>query len=99
MACEVIWTRRASRDLAEIETYIAADNTGAARREAGEILRKVDLLENFPRLGSFFRRTIDAEYRSVLSGKYRIVYRILPGETMVEITTVRHGAQDDPELP
>ncbi len=67
MAFEINWTKRASTDLAAIEVYIAADDSGAARREAGDILRKVDLLERFPELGPIYRRTPEAEYRSVLS--------------------------------
>ncbi|MBI5767373.1 MAG: type II toxin-antitoxin system RelE/ParE family toxin [Verrucomicrobia bacterium] len=99
MAHSVNWTRRASLDLAAIDAYLSAENSAAAKQEAGEILRKVDLLEQFPTMGSIFRRTGDAEYRAVLSGKYRIVYHLRPGEPVIDIITVRHGAQDEPELP
>ena len=98
MSHKIRWTRRASTDLAAIEAYIAADRTGASQREVGDIIRKVDLLENFPKLGSVFRRTPEAVYHSVLSGKYRIVYHLRAHEDVIDITTIRHGAQDEPEL-
>ena len=98
MAFQVNWTKRASLDLAGIAAFIAADNSDAAMREGGDILRKVDLLGQFPKIGSVYRRTRDAEYRSVLSGKFRIVYFIRPEEPVIDIVTVRHGAQDEPDL-
>jgi plasmid stabilization system protein ParE len=96
MAFKVNWTRRAARDLAQIAAHIAADNSAAANREGGDILHQVDLIEQFPKIGSVYRRTPDAEYRSVLSGKYRIIYFIRPAEPVVDIITIRHGAQDEP---
>jgi toxin ParE1/3/4 len=98
MAFQVNWTRRASLDLAGIQAFIAADKSDAARQEAGNILRQVDRLERFPEMGPIYRRTSEAEYRSVLSGKYRIVYFIRPDETAIDIVTIRHGAQDEPDF-
>lgn len=98
MAFQVNWTKRASFDLAGIGAFIATDNSDAAMREGANILRKVDLLEKFPEIGAVYRRTSDAEYRSVLSGKYRIVYCIRPEATVIDIVTIRHGAQDEPDL-
>jgi toxin ParE1/3/4 len=94
MALQVNWTKRASLDLAGIAAFIAADNSDAAMREGGDILRKVDLLEKFPKLGGVYRRTSEAEYRSVLSGKYRIIYHVRPEAPTVDIITVRHGEPD-----
>ncbi|MEY2880309.1 MAG: hypothetical protein RLZZ15_2689 [Verrucomicrobiota bacterium] len=97
MPFRVNWTQLASSDLREIEAYIAADNVGASRREVANIIRKVDQLELFPKIGPVYRHTSDAEYRSVICGNYRIIYFIRPGESVIDITTVRHGAQDEPD--
>ena len=96
MAFKVNWTKRALTDLAEIAAYIGAQRSSAAEREGGEILRKVDLLEQFPMLGPVFRRTAEAEYRELLSGKFRIFYYIRPDVPIVDIVTIRHGARDEP---
>lgn len=98
MAFQVNWSRRASLDLADIGAFIAADRSDAALREGGAILRKVDLHAQFPESGSVYRRTSDAEYRSVLSGKYRIIYCIRSQEPVVDIVTIRHGARDEPDF-
>jgi len=98
MAFKINWTQRASRDLAAIAVHIAAERSDAAVREAGNILRKVDLLARFPEMGPIYRRTPQAEFRSVVSGNYRIVYRIRLEEPTVDIVTVRHGARDEPEF-
>jgi plasmid stabilization system protein ParE len=99
MAHEIKWTRRASLDLAEIQSYISERRSDAAIREAGNILRKVDLLAAFPLMGSTYRRTARREYRSVVCGNYRIVYHVDGAERAVYIATVWHGAQDHPDLP
>jgi len=49
-------------------------------------------------MGSPYRKTADAEYSSVLSGNYRIVYLIRSTEPVVDIVTIRHGAQNEPEI-
>jgi plasmid stabilization system protein ParE len=99
MAPQINWSQRASRDLANIEAYIAGDDPGAAQREAANIITKADLLASFPQLGTVYRRVLGREYRSLVSGQYRIVYLIRRDLTSVDIVTIRHGAQDEPELP
>ncbi len=99
MSFEIKWSRRASLDLAELKAFIAADNPPAADGEVRSIILKVDLLAQFPLLGAVYRRTNFEEYRAVISGNYRIVYRIRPEGPMLDIVTIKHGAQDEPDLP
>jgi len=97
MAFRVNWTERALADLAEIVAYIAADRPAASEREGAEIIRRADSLIEFPRLGPVYRRTEDAEYRSIISGSYRIIY-YFRSDDAVDIVTVRHMARDLPEF-
>jgi plasmid stabilization system protein ParE len=99
MAFQVNWTERALADLAEIASYIAADRPNAAEREGGEIIRRADFLVQFPQLGPIYRVTENAEYRSVVSGNYRIIYYIKPDAPIVDITAIWHCARDIPDLP
>lgn len=99
MSFEIKWSRRASLDLADLNAYIAADNPTAADGEVRALILKVDLLGQFPLLGQVYRKTKLEEFRSVISGNYRIVYRIRPDGPFLDIVTIRHGAQDDPDLP
>ena len=99
MAFRVNWTERALADLSELVDYISLDRPAAAEREGGEIIRRVDLLLQHPRLGAVYRHTSDAEYRSIICGNYRIIYYIKPDAEAVDIVTIRHTARDLPELP
>lgn len=99
MAHQIKWSRQASLDLADIQRYIAAEREDAAIREAGNILRKVDQLAEFPRLGAFYRRTSRREYRSAVTGNYRVVYTVDSAQNAVYIAAVRHGARNETELP
>jgi toxin ParE1/3/4 len=98
MAFRVNWTERALADLTDIVAYIAAERPGASERVGAEIIRKAESLVEFSRLGSVYRLTGDAEYRSVVSGNYRIIY-YFKSEDVVDIVTIRHSARDLPELP
>jgi plasmid stabilization system protein ParE len=98
MPFQVGWSRRASLDLAGIEVFIASDDPAAARREIAGILAKIDRLAAFPKLGAVYRVVLGREYRSLLSGNYRIVYPIRSDLSSVDIVTIRHGAQDEPGL-
>jgi len=96
MAFQINWTTRALKDLADIAIYIADQNSAAAEREGAKIIRKVEQLAAFPRLGPVYRRTEDAEYREILSEKYRIFYYIRPDTETVDITAIHHGARNEP---
>ena len=96
MAFQINWTERALKDLSEIAVYIAAQNSAAAEREGAKIIRKVEQLATFPRLGRVYRRTKDAEYREILSENYRIFYYIRPDTEAVDITSIHHGARSEP---
>jgi len=98
MSFEIKWSRRASLDLAGLKAYIATDNPPAADTEVRAIILKVDLLGQFPLLGPVYRTANLHEFRSVLSGNYRIVYRVRPDGPFLDIVTIRRGAQDDPDL-
>lgn len=96
MAFKVNWTNRALTDLAEIAAYIGAQRSSAAEREGAEILRKVDMLEQFPMLEPVYRQTVEAEYRELLSGKFRVFYYIRPDSPIIDIVAIRHGARAEP---
>jgi plasmid stabilization system protein ParE len=51
----------------------------------------------FPRLGPVYRRTENAEYRSIVSGSYRIIY-YFKSDHDVDIVTIRHTSCDLPEF-
>ena len=86
----VTWSPEAIQDVEGIHDYIAARNPFAARRVAAELFSSTDILRHFPELG----RPAGEDAREWGTGKYVIVYRTKPAETL--ILRVWHGVQDRP---
>jgi plasmid stabilization system protein ParE len=98
MAYEVVWSEPTGLQLAEIHDYIAADNPAAARRVVEKIIKRVGQLAHTPRIGIVYRKSGRYPIRKIVSGKYRIFYRIVEEAKRVEVLLVWHGARRDPDL-
>lgn len=86
----IVRTARAEEDLIDIWTYIALDDERAADRVLDELERKTTLLARNPNIGRE-RFDIAAGVRSLVSGSYLILYRILTDE--VEVVRYVHVRQ------
>lgn len=60
------------------------------------IVESVERLEEFPRSGRMVPEVAQEDYREVILGAYRIVYRLTGNQ--VEILTVHHSARLFPDL-
>lgn len=90
---DVVWTRRARRNLDDIGDYIAQDNPAAAERTVRRIVEQVLGLAFYPRIGRV--GTVEDTRELVISDTpYIAVYRI---RERVEVLRIRHGAQRWPE--
>lgn len=85
----VNFTRRALRDLARIQSYIAKDNSNAASRMAVELVAACDRLETFPERGRPGLKRGTRELTTVWP--YVIVYKVESGR--IEIISIWHGRQ------
>jgi toxin ParE1/3/4 len=99
MDFEVIWTEPAAEQLEQIIRHIAADQPVAAERVRAEILERVEGLSRLPFMGAVYEKDRKGRTREILSGKYRIFYRMDEASRRVEILTVWHGARREPRLP
>jgi toxin ParE1/3/4 len=81
----------ADRDLDDVYAWIARENRGAAARVVRRITAAALALRDFPLRGTT-RPEIGAGVRSIVSGKYLVLYRV--GGDAVEIVRVLHGARD-----
>ncbi len=72
--------------LAEIEDYIALDNSAAAARLVGRLLDAAERLAEFPELGRRIPEFPSSTLRELVQHNYRIAYRITDSE--VEIVAV-----------
>jgi len=86
-------TRTAERDIEAIYDFIARDNPTTAREWVREIERQISRLERSPAQCPIIPETADLgrEYRHLLHGPYRTIFRIAGSRVMV--VRVIHGAR------
>nr|WP_320191640.1 type II toxin-antitoxin system RelE/ParE family toxin [uncultured Desulfobacter sp.] len=88
---KIIWSPLAIDRVAEIANYIAKDKPTAAENWVDKIFSKVESLASSPKSGRIVPEINKDQYREIIYGNYRIVYRI--EEKRISILTVRHGKQ------
>lgn len=86
---KVLWTEQAFARLAEIESYIAADNPAMAKRFVARLIQRAEPLAKNPYMGRAVPELPESKLRELVEGNYRIVYRVR-GKT-VQILTVFEG--------
>ena len=88
-AAAVEWSSQASSDIEDIGRYIAAENPKAAGAVFGRLLTAADDLALHPLRGREVPEFEQSTLREVISGSYRVVYRVETGR--VVILTVFHA--------
>ena len=82
------WSLRALDRALEAKAFIAADDPRAADRWATGLVDAVAKLKRLPKLGRMVPEIRQEEYRELIYGNYRVVYRV--AEKTISILTVRH---------
>jgi len=85
---KLVWSPLAVERALEAKAYIAADNPRAADKWAAGLVSAVSKLKRHPKLGRLVPEIGLEEYREIVYGNYRVVYRI--SASTVVILTVRH---------
>lgn len=88
---EVKWTPQALDDLEAICLFIARDAPQVAAVFAQNAFRATERLINFPRSGRVVPELNDQNFREIVLGNYRLIYRMRHDE--MQILTVHHGAR------
>jgi addiction module RelE/StbE family toxin len=91
---QIHWSLAATRDLEQIEAYVAQDSVLYASKLTDGIIATVEKLEEFPMLGRLVPEFQRADLRELIYQTYRIVY--LCEDDAVVIVRVIHGARDLP---
>lgn len=89
---EVIWTKQSASDLKNIFLFIARDSEKFARIQIEELISGTDILLQHPFSGKKVREMDLANVREIVSGNYRIFYRI-KSDKRIFILTVHHAAR------
>jgi addiction module RelE/StbE family toxin len=87
----VRWTLQALEDVESIRQYVARDSGEYATLLVMRIVQAVERLTIFPASGRVVPEVADEKLREVISGSYRIVYRLRDDE--IVIVAVHHGAR------
>jgi plasmid stabilization system protein ParE len=83
-------------DLHEIHDYIARDSRRYARATVEKITAATAMLADWPESGEVLHEF--PEYRQIVVGKYRLIYREDAGNDRLLIIGVIHGARDFPPI-
>ena len=86
----VRWSRRAARDLAQIQLHIEADDPEAAARWVGKLWDRAERASRAPMTGRVVPEYGRPEVREVLLKSYRIIYRIEGRDFIVVTVTEGH---------
>lgn len=93
------WSPRALRELTQLRDYIAEDSPFYARQFTERLILAVERLATMPHYG---RMVPEAGYqdsiREVIFQSYRVIYRVLEQQQLVQIVTIVHGARDLPAI-
>ncbi len=87
----IIWSPLAIDRVSEIADYIAEDKPSAAEKWIDTVFSKVEQLESSPEIGRIVPEINNNQFRELIYGNYRIIYRIEGKQ--ISILTIRHGKQ------
>ena len=88
---KIIWSPLAIDRVAEIAQYIALDSPNSAQKWVDLTFQVVERLERFPKSGRIVPEIKQDDFREIIHGNYRIIYRLQ--SEIVSILTVKHGRQ------
>ena len=87
----IIWSPLAVDRVSEIADYIAQDKALAAEKWINTVFSKVEQLESSPEIGRIVPEINNNQFRELIYGNYRIIYRIK--KKHISILTIRHDKQ------
>ncbi len=88
---KIIWSPLSIDRVSEIAEYIAQDKPSAAERWIETLFSKVEQLQSSPEMGRAVPEIRSGQFRELICGNYRIIYRI--DKKQVSVLTIRHGKQ------
>jgi toxin ParE1/3/4 len=93
MVLRVDWTRKALDDLRAIKDYISRDSARYAHLQVERIRSAASHVGRFPNAGRTLPEFPDEAWREILTGSYRIIYRIDAEGQRILVLAVIHGMQ------
>ncbi|MBX7258699.1 MAG: type II toxin-antitoxin system RelE/ParE family toxin [Candidatus Hydrogenedentes bacterium] len=91
---KLVWSERAILRAGDEAAFIAIDNPTAARKWVQGLFKRASILRRFPHSGKKLPELNLDEFRELLYGHHRIIYRVGPKQAL--ILTIRRTAQELP---
>ena len=91
MVRKIKWTIRALNDLHDIHEFIAKDSERYAQIQIENIQNAVSNLLDFPLMGHEVPELPHMQYREILTGNYRVIYRLEKNQDLVIVMSVMHS--------
>jgi len=88
---KIAWSPLAVDRVSEIAGYIAQDKPSAAEKWINTVFSKVEQLKSSPEIGRIVPEIRNDQFRELIYGNYRIIYRI--EKKQISVLTIRHGKQ------
>ncbi len=88
---KIVWSPLAVDRVSEIAEYIAQDKPSAAENWINIVFSKVEQLKSSPEIGRIVPEIRNKQFRALIYGNYRIIYRI--EKKQISVLTIRHGKQ------
>ncbi len=89
---KIVWTEISIKDIKDIYDYIAQNSIRYAGITINKIYQKAQIIIDNPFSEKIVHEFNDKMIREVISGNYKIVYRIM-SELQVDILRVYHSAR------
>lgn len=99
MAFEQDWSHRAHRDLKRIVDFHDALDPDWTDAIVTSISEKLEALCINPYLSSIHGQFPWGEVREALAGSYRIFFVVRPADQVIQIRSIQHVRQQDPNFP
>ena len=87
---KVVWSPLALDKLEAIASFIALDKPSAADKWVNDVFDRTDILSSQPEMGREVPELPASDYREIIFGNYRIIYKI---QNVIQILTVRNSRQ------
>ena len=91
---KLVYTDHAIADLKRLREFIALHNPSAAGKIAAELVAKIELLQEFPKMGAQVQLApVPDSIRDMVFGKYVVRYSV--HSSTIIILRVWHGLEDE----
>jgi toxin ParE1/3/4 len=87
------WTDQAVFDLKEIKYFISKDSKYYAQKTIEKLRFRTQILKEFPESGRIIPEIENPNFRELIEGSYRIMYKIVDLHR-IDILTVFHTSRD-----